>query len=180
MVYYQSVMLMPREFPKRKTLRLRQFDYNTPRAYFITLCTHNKRNILGHVVGALHEAPEIQLTDYGFIVDAIIRATPARFNITIDRYVIMPNHVHLIVTVNPNFSPRAIRESPLQRSVISKTIGYIKMNASKKIHEHSGESAVWQRGFHDHIIRDERDYLKIAKYIEENPTRWQLDCFYTK
>ena len=76
---------------------------------------------------------------------------------------------------------RAIHESPLRgRSIISKTVGYIKMNASKEIHDKFGDMPVWQRSFHDHVIRDRRDYEKIAKYINKNPLKWQHDCFYTR
>jgi len=112
--------------PKRKRLRLQNYDYSTPGAYFLTICTYNRKCTLSHVVGA-------------------------------------------------------IRESPLHgRSVISKLVGYIKMNATKKIHNEYGFVNVWQRGYHDHIIRDISDYEKIAQYISENPIKWQFDCFYTE
>ncbi len=117
---------MEDKLPKRKALRLRNYDYDTPGAYFITICTHDRRNILSNVVGA-------------------------------------------------------IRESPLRsRSIISKAVGYIKMNASKEINLRYGRETLWQRGYHDHIIRDRRDYEEISKYISENPLKWQYDCFYTE
>ena len=90
----------------------------------------------------------------------------------------MPNHIHLIILINDD-QIRAIHESPLQRrSVISKVIGYIKMNATKEIHRRYGQKTIWQRGFHDHIIRNRADYEKIAKYIYDNPSKWQDDCLY--
>ena len=74
---------------------------------------------------------------------------------------------------------RAIRESPLRgMSVVSKVIGYIKMNSSKKIHNQYGEARVWQRGFYDHVIRNQHDYEEISNYIYLNPTRWQADKLY--
>ena len=63
---------------------------------------------------------------------------------------------------------------------MSKVIGYIKMNASKQIHKKLGNMTVWQRGYNDHVIRNKGDYEKIAKYIFENPLKWQYDCFYTE
>ena len=133
------------------------------------------------IVGAIHESPEIQLTEYGKIVDRLINAVSSQSLAIIDKYVIMPNHIHLIIIIADSEELRAIRESPLQnRSVISKIIGYIKMNASKEIHNISGNETVWQRGFHDHIIRNQSDYDKISKYIYENPIVWQYDCFYTE
>ena len=170
-----------KELPKRKRLRLKDFDYSTPGAYFVTICTHNRNCTLSRIVGAIHESPEIQLTEYGKIADRSINSIPEHSKATIDRYVIMPNHIHLIIVITDNEELRAIRESPLHgRSVISKIIGYIKMNASKEIHNRYGNVAVWQRGFHDHIIRNRNDYEKISKYIYENPIVWQYDCFYTE
>ena len=170
-----------KELPKRKRLRLKNFDYSTPGAYFVTVCTHNRKCTLSRIVGAIHESPEIQLTEYGKIVDRLINTIPPQSLATIDRYVIMPNHIHLVIMITDSDELRAIRESPLRgRSVISKIIGYIKMNASKEIHNRYGNETVWQRGFHDHIIRDRNDYEKISKYIYENPIIWQYDCFYTE
>ena len=177
---------MENELPKRKNLRMQSFDYSTPGAYFITICTYRRKNTLSHIVGAIHESPvhespATELTEYGRIVDRIINSIPEHFNATIDRYVIMPNHIHLIVIINDGEEMRAIRESPLRgRSVISRMIGYIKMNASKEIHNRFDCLNVWQRGFHDHIIRNRLDYERISKYIHENPMRWQYDCFYSE
>ena len=84
-----------------------------------------------------------------------IRNIPERYKATVDRYVIMPNHIHLIIIITDDEELRAIRESPLRgRSVISKVIGYVKMNASKEIHGKYDDAVIWQRGFHDHIIRN--------------------------
>ena len=162
-------------------MRLREFDYNTPGAYFITFCTDNRSNILSRIVGAIQESPVSQLTACGVIVDAVIQSIPEHLHVTIDRYVIMPNHVHLIVVIAESDVLRAIRESPLQgRSIVSKAVGYIKMNASKAIRQQYGDVTVWQRGYHDHVIRNQDDYEMIAKYIHENPLRWELDKFYSE
>ena len=117
-------------------MRLRDFDYSIPGAYFITICTHNKTAMLSHVVGAIHESPVIKLTPYGEITDEIISNIPARFAVVVDQYVIMPNHIHLILAITDDSQMRAIRDSPLRsRSVISKIVGYLKMNVSKEIHQ---------------------------------------------
>ena len=167
--------------PNRKKTRLQDFDYSTLGAYFVTVCTHNRKCTLSRVVGAIHESPEIQLTEYGKIVDRLINTIPPQSLATIDRYVIMPNHIHLVIMITDSDELRAIRESPLRgRSVISKIIGYIKMNASKEIHNRYGNVTVWQRGSHDHIIRNREDYDEHIKYIYENPTRWEFDELYNK
>ena len=170
---------MENRLPVRKNLRLREFDYSTPGAYFITFCTHGRRNTLSRIVGTIPESTESRLTACGVIVDAVIQSIPEHLNITIDQYVIMPNHVHLIVMITETDALRAIRESPLQgRSIVSKAVGYIKMNASKGIRQQYGDVSVWQRGYHDHVIRNREDYEMIAKYIHENPIRWRVDKFY--
>lgn len=84
---------------------------------------------------------------------------------------------------------RAIRESPLQqedgapsqkrtRSLLDIAIGFLKMNSSKQIHMHCPNLIIWQRSYHDHIIRNENDYREIWNYIDTNPVRWRDDCFF--
>ena len=170
---------MEKNLPKRKAMRLKNFDYSSTGAYFITICTHNRKCMLSQIVGAIHESPETVLTEYGIIVDETIKNVSERCKVTIDRYIIMPNHVHLLVIITDSEELRAIRESPLRgRSVISKVIGYIKMNASKEIHTRFGKINLWQRGFYDHIIRGKEDYEEHLKYIHENPMRWYYDELY--
>ena len=157
------------------------YDYNTPGAYFLTFCTHDRKHLLSRIVGAIHESPEPQLTNCGRIVDAVIQNIPEHLSVSIDHYVIMPNHVHLIAVITEDKALRAIHESPQQaRSILSKLIGYIKMNASKTIRQHYGEISVWQRGYFDHVIRNQEDYVALAEYIQTNPVRWKLDKLYTE
>ena len=99
--------------------------------------------------------------------------------VSIENYVIIPNHIHLIIRIMDDEELRAIHESPLRgRSIVSKVIGYIKMNSSREIHSRYGETKVWQRGFYDHVIRNQHDYEEIYNYICLNPTRWQADKLY--
>ena len=89
----------------------------------------------------------------------------------------MPHHIHMVIFVGE----RSIRESTLRkRSIISNAVGYLKMNASRDIHKNGYNDAIWQRSFHDHIIRGENDFLKIWNYIDLNPLKWKDDCFYTE
>ncbi len=165
--------------PKRKSTRLKGYDYSQNGAYFITICTHSRKHLFSNIVGAIHESPENKLTQYGEFVERIIKMLPDRFNVSIPKYVVMPNHIHLIIEINNDCEERAIRESPLQyhRSVIDKMVGFLKMNVSKMIHTTDNEK-IWQRSYHDHIIRDEKDYQKIWEYINTNPLKWELDSFY--
>ena len=167
------------EIPQRKPTRLTEYDYSAPGAYFVTICTHNRKRTLSRIVGAIHESPEVQLTEQGKIVDAVLTHLPSHLNVNIDKYVIMPNHVHLLLSVPCRSVERAIRESPLQgRSVLSIAIGFIKMNASKLIHAITDDAPVWQRSYYDHIIRGEQDYQDVWTYMDTNPVRWVEDEFY--
>ena len=164
--------------PKRKSLRLKNYDYSANGAYFVTICTHEKKCILS-TVGAIHESPEkycVKLNRYGSIVRHYIKKSEKRFSVIIPEYVIMPNHIHLLIVVD-NYDPeRAILESPLQstRSQLSKIVGYIKMNTSKEIHQINPYIKLWQRGYYDHVVRNEEDYCLHLQYIEENPKKWLL------
>ena len=172
---------MEETLPKRKPLRMSHYDYSAPGAYFLTFCTHNRKPFLSRIVGAIHESPQTQLTDCGRIVQEIIENLPDHLPVTIDQFVIMPNHIHLIAAITEEDMQRAIRESPLRsRSVMSKLIGYIKMNGSKAIRRRCGDMTVWQRGYYDHVIRNKEDYLALAEYIQTNPLRWELDKLYEK
>ena len=150
-------------FPKRKQNRLTQFDYRTPGYYFITICTKNKENLFW--VSSDGNAP--QLNEVGIAADNCIRSIPEHYPlIRLDHYVVMPNHVHMIL----------ILDAPAQNQScpdISVVVGQMKRAVSKA----TGRD-IWQRSFHDHVIRGEQDYQKIWMYIEDNPRKWKEDCFY--
>ena len=172
---------MKTDYPKRKQIRLQEYDYSAPGAYFVTICTENRRCILSRIsVGALHEAPVAQLTDAGAIVQRVMERLPQRYpNLAVDHSVIMPNHIHMLLRIEPD---RALREAPLReegtRSILSKVVGYLKMNSSKQIHLLFPELKLWQRAYHEHVIRNERDYLEIWNYIDTNPAKWVEDRYY--
>ncbi len=169
---------MSEYLPRRKELRLKSYNYNGNGCYFITICTKDKAHLFGRYdVGAIHESPVkhstnrcIVLNQYGKIVEITIKNVSEKYNeINIENYIIMPNHIHLLISISNNVDPeRAIRESPLQRSLLSKTVGYIKMNVSKEIHKSNPTVDVWQRGYTDHIIRNKTDYENHWNYIEYN------------
>ena len=173
---------MSDNLPRRKNTRLQNVDYSEPGAYFVTICTKNRCNMLSNIVGAIHESPEksIKMTEFGKSVEKYIKTSQTRFCVEINHFIIMPNHVHLIIEITIN-DERAIRESPLRsRSVISQVVGFIKANSSKDIHKTNPNLDVWQRGFYDHIIHNKNDYEEISKYIHENPLKWQFDELYSE
>ncbi|MBE5798640.1 MAG: hypothetical protein E7321_01640 [Clostridiales bacterium] len=95
---------------------------------------------------------------------------PGRYDISVDKYVIMPNHIHLILRL----------DTQKQSVSLCDVVCALKSRTTKlaNVLDHQSGRQIWQRSFHDHIIRDEKDYLKIWQYIDENPMRWEQDCFY--
>ena len=157
--------------PKRKPTRLRNYDYSSEGAYFITICTYNKQKILCEIVGdGAHDVPKIKLSYIGQMVEKYILSTNKIPNLSVDKYVIMPNHIHLILTVGNHGTSKAL--SPTN-NIISHAVSTLKRFVNKECGKN-----IFQRSFHDHIIRGEKDYLKIWNYIDTNPQKWKEDCFY--
>ena len=145
-------------FPNRKHPRLKYFDYATPNYYFVTICTGNKSCLFG--------SPG-KLNKRGRVAEEGILEIETHFpNAKVDKYVVMPNHVHLILTLNG------------EGSSLSTVIGQYKSFVTRKICEYEPDCRVWQTSFHDHIIRNQQAYEKIWLYIEANPLNWDKDCFY--
>ena len=159
------------DLPERKPIRLRDYDYSSPGAYFITVCTRGKECVLSRIlVGEGLAPPAVALTAIGRIVEEQLRLLPGRFpSLSVDRYVIMPNHIHLLLTLSGDSAGGAI-PSP----TITNMVGALKSQASRL----SGAAPLWQRSFYDHVIRNEDDYRQIAEYIETNPARWGDDRFH--
>ena len=116
----------------------------------------------------------MQLLPYGVIADKYIKQLNGFYdNIIVERYVIMPNHVHILLLVRNSGSPRTSTPTR-QTSTVSHFVSTFKRFCNK---EYGGNK--WQRGFYDHIIRSREDYEEIVKYIYENPARWYYDELYS-
>ena len=172
--------------PKRKNNRISWYDYSKSGAYFITICTKDKQNILGYIKSSsvgddAHIVPILKLSDKGKVCEKYINSIADNKNIFVDKYVIMPNHIHMIISIkNTTFSADTSSEKceleiNQHRKSISKIIRSFKTLVSKGIGE-----TIFQRSFHDHVIRNRDDYRNIWKYINNNPANWAKDCFYTE
>ena len=162
------------DLPTRKRTRLKVFDYSSPGAYFITICVKDKKQLLSHITVGQGLAPaENALTIYGLIAKEQIEILENRYEgIKIDRYVIMPNHIHILILVSP-----AAGASPCP--TISDIICTFKSMTTRLCREKGlKEKILFQCSFHDHVIRGDEDYQKIAEYIDTNVIRWEKDCFY--
>jgi len=175
-----------KEMIQRKSIRLKAYDYSTPGYYFITICVKGKQKELGSiVVGAGSTRPpaesctQIVLSDYGNIVDACFLRISERYpNAMVDKRVIMPNHIHMILRLRPqegDVENGLTHPAPTTgNAAIGSIIGYFKYQTVKKI----GIPGFWQRSFHERIIRDEEEYQKIWEYIDANPLRWKEDIYF--
>lgn len=171
---------MNEKLPTRKKIRLQNYNYSEPGAYFITICIEKRRKILSkiaeidfEIVGEGSSLP--QLTPYGEIVDKWIKLIPEKYpNVSVDYYVIMPNHIHLLLSVIKDDG----REDP--SPTVCTVIGWLKYNATKEINQlrKVTNEKIFQRSYYDHIVRNQKDYAEISKYIYENPLKWELDELY--
>ncbi|MBE6530712.1 MAG: hypothetical protein E7679_01280 [Ruminococcaceae bacterium] len=166
-----------KKLSQRKSTRLKNFDYGTSGAYFITICTENRRRILSRIVGVdvLGDPNNVELLPYGIVADRYINKFNEFYgNITIDQYVVMPNHIHIMLLLRDNGSPRTSTPTR-QTSAISHFVSTFKRFCNKEYGEN-----IWQRGFYDHVIRNKQDYEEHIKYIHENPIRWHYDELYSE
>jgi len=164
------------ELPKRKPNRLKEYDYSAAGAYFITICTKNRQKLFWDNAAGL---PCIHLSPIGKIVRQQIQDIESHYsNVKIDKYIIMPNHIHMIISISERINP-----FPTASSDIPNIVGKFKAAVSRAVGKAlmpSETPEIWQRSFHDHIIRNQKDYDEIWQYIDTNPAKWKNDCFYTE
>ena len=146
------------DMPKRKRLRLREFDYRSPGAYSVTVCSNNREPVFGTLVGAdVLIGPHVQLTRYGQAVKDALDSMPA-----VDKYVIMPDHVHVMLRLHGSGNGPVGTPAPTQS--VPLLVRYMKRSVTVTCGKN-----VWQRGCYDHVIRNDRDYLEVWNYIDTNP-----------
>ena len=152
------------EFPQRKPNRLRDYDYSQNGAYFVTICTKDRRKILSKIVGDdAHIVPK----PYGKVVEKYI------CNVSeIEKYVIMPDHIHMIIRLENGSmwaSPPTDKSQSNPKNRIASIVRSFKTLSTKEIGE-----PVFQRSYYDHVIRNQQDYDEIWKYIDNNPRNWVI------
>ena len=165
------------KLPNRKNIRLTDYDYSQNGAYFITICVKNKHEILGKIVGDdAYIVPHTEYSEYGNIVNKHIKGISHSYaNVIVDKYAIMPNHIHMLIFLNQRDENGTMRASSPTKPVIG--IPGIVRSLKTLITKECGFS-FWQRGYHDHIIRNETEYQKVWQYIDENPVKWAEDEYY--
>ncbi|MCI5764666.1 REP-associated tyrosine transposase [Actinobacillus porcinus] len=154
------------QYRRKPYIRLPFYDYAQYGCYFVTICTKNRAKLFGDVVNS-----KMQLSPIGIIIENHLLSLTQDFpNNELTDYVIMPNHLHFIW-----FNKTTSKLSDIVRKFKGKT--------SKAYHsefKNIGYEPLWQRSYYEHIIRDEKDYLRISEYIENNPIMWVEDRFYAE
>ena len=156
------------DYPQRKTIRLKNYDYSTPGYYFITVCAKDKKKLFGDVAAGDEFSQSLPvLCKRGETVCEQLEAMRSFYsNIVLEKYVVMPNHVHMLLQVKA--------EQGTRPSILSAFVGTFKRFCNKSC----GED-LWQSRSYDHVVRNEKDYQRIWEYIDNNPTRWTEDSLYT-
>ena len=154
------------EYPKRKHPRLKGYDYSQNGAYYVTICVENRRCILGEI----DEKHIMHLGRLGEITKKYIEQIEEHYQfVKLVNYVIMPNHIHLLIQkdIPPNIfleNEDAVKTSPILQQIIHG----LKTLTTKEI----GRS-IWQTSFYEHIIRNQSDIQRVSDYIDANPSRWR-------
>ena len=147
--------------PQRKSPRLQGYNYGTPGAYFVTICTHQRLHCFGEIKDGI-----MRLNDLGKMADNGWRDVPSHYReaVDIEVFVVMPNHVHAVIILHD------VSHRPQLATVVSA----YKAGVTRR----SQQRPLWQGRYHDHIIRDEAALDHIRDYVIHNPERWELDTFF--
>ena len=169
------------DLPNRQRNRLNNYNYNQNGAYFITICVKDRKKILSiiNVGTGVLDCPKIELLKHGKTADKYINQLNNFYNnISIDKYVIMPDHIHLLISIqNELLNGQSRTPVPTNKglkndnrnSVVAKFVSSLKRFCNKEYGEN-----IWQTRYYDHIIRNQADYNEIWEYIDKNPVKWIL------
>ena len=176
------------ELKERKIIRLKNYDYNNAGIYFVTICTKDRQCILSRIVGtenANATEARVELSEYGKIAEKYIRQLNDFYDfLSVEKYVIMPNHIHFLLYVNQHNNENKAKDNcelELRHSArnanntFSKFISTFKRFSNKECGQN-----IWQMRAYDHIIRDYKDYEEHFRYICENPINWHFDELYNR
>ncbi len=162
-------MKMGSKLPKRRSIRLPDYDYSQNNAYFVTICTKDRLPTIdsGIIRGIIQKAWENLPNHYPTVI--------------LDEFMIMPNHIHgIIIISNQNIYGlrRGEVTSPLRKKItLGQIVAYFKYQSTKSINQIRRSISVpfWQRNYYEHVMRNDDDLYRTRKYIRENPLKWNLD-----
>ena len=172
-------------FNFRRSIRLPGYDYRQAGIYFVTLCTHQKAALFGSICG-----DEMHCNKLGIVVEEEWRRmAKIRKNVQLDLHVVMPNHLHGLIVVQDDFDELSCGCLPSKEGKTSRTlqagslgaiIGQFKVAVTRRARSVllTSEQKIWQRNYHEHVVRSEESLHEIRRYVIENPARWAEDSFY--
>ena len=171
---------MPKTYTRRNTNRIPRHNYSTPGQYFLTICTENRQQLFGTI-----KNDQMILNGVGNMINLWWQKTFEKYDHTlINEYIIMPNHIHGIMNIVGAGSPRPDNNNNDKiigcgnhTPTIGNIIAYFKYQTTKQINEshNTPGKKIWQRNYHDHIIRNDESLTNIRNYIVNNPATWQFD-----
>lgn len=165
------------EKPIRKHNRIKHFDYSQNGAYFITICTHDRKRILSEIL----EDESLVLYPCGMIAENAVHKIADKYPyVSVDHYVIMPDHIHMLLRIDGSKTRLDSRDEAGTGNpspTIGNIVGWYKYQTAKQINVMNGTEgeAFFQRSYYDHVIRNQQDYDDIWTYIENNPRKWNLE-----
>ena len=165
---------MNETLPKRKHPRLKSYDYSNAGAYFITICAYQKKCLFG-TIGRDSARSELILSQFGKIAEKQLLLLSSRYpELSVDYYVIMPNHIHAIFVLDS----KAAGASP--RPTVMDIVCAFKSLTTRECKQIKEIERIFQTSFYEHVIRNQIDYDEVASYIIENPQKWQMDELYSE
>ena len=161
----------------RRSIRLQNYDYAQAGAYFVTICTQHRACVLGDVVDG-----QMQLSELGQIAAEGWQWLAQQYDeVQLDEWVIMPNHLHGILVLSDDDGRGGSRAAQgLPRKPLGQLVGAFKTVTTKRINALCSTPAAlfWQRNYHEHVIRNELDLMRLREYVTNNPMQWVLDSLY--
>ncbi|MBI4320491.1 MAG: transposase [Chloroflexi bacterium] len=162
-------MIYDPERHHRRSTRLREYDYSQPGAYFVTLCSNERKCLFGRIVSTT-----VELSMAGKIGEEFWLGISGHFpNLELDASVVMPNHVHGIIVI----TDQGAETARLREPTLGQIIAYYKYQTTKLINLalSTPGRTVWQRNYYDRVIRNQRELQTAREYVTNNPAQWELD-----
>ena len=164
--------------PRRKSIRVRGYDYSQPGAYFVTVCVHERQCLFGEIRSGI-----MGMNPYGCVAAECWDEIPKHFpNVQLNVMVVTPNHVHGVLFLTDGRStacraPTAEKFGGPVPTSLPTVIRSFKSAATKRINEIRGMPGhpVWQRNYFEHVVRDDQSLHRIREYMVTNPQRWDMD-----
>ena len=168
----QQAMKTGVEKHRRRSIRLREYDYAQPGAYFITIVAQDRAMLFGDIAGG-----ETHLNELGRIVEQVWADLPGHyFNVQCDAFVIMPNHIHGVIVLDEPIVGAGLKPAPTPHA-LPEVVRALKTFSARRINEmrHLPGAPVWQRNYYEHVVRNDGELLRVREYIFNNPLEWTND-----